>query len=247
MRQAGPDPMVWAMPTRITFVTIGQTPRSDLVPDLIEALPREVEIAELGALDGLGDDEIRDLEPSDDDHALVTRLADGRQAIVGKRSVTGRLVELLDEAPGATATVLLCTGEFPELDEATRDTARLGLSLDAQRLVDHGVAALCHGAGSLGLLVPLARQEGEHHLGADAGHEHHLGDAGRQRLTTAHASPYDDRSDFRIAGRALADCDAIVMHCMGYTDAQRRAVATASGRPVLLARRLVAAAIGQLF
>jgi len=38
----------------------------------------------------------------------------------------------------------------------------------------------------------------------------------------------------------------IVMHCMGYTEAMRRTVADVSRRPVLLARRLVAAAVGQL-
>jgi protein AroM len=36
------------------------------------------------------------------------------------------------------------------------------------------------------------------------------------------------------------------MHCMGYTEAQRAVVAEASGRPVLLARRMVASALSQL-
>jgi AroM protein len=36
------------------------------------------------------------------------------------------------------------------------------------------------------------------------------------------------------------------MHCMGYTDAMRQTVASVSKRPVLLARRLVAAAVAQL-
>lgn len=228
-----------AMPTRITFLTIGQTPRSDLVPDLVASLPRDVDVAEIGALDGLDDEAIAGLEPGEDDRALVTRLRDGRQAVIGKQWVTARLRVLLADAPDATATVLLCTGDFPELvpeREAGRGSGHLGLFLDAQHLVDHGVEALCHGARTLGLLVPLARQEGEHHLEPREG----------RSLKTAHASPYDDQADFEAAGHALADCDVIVMHCMGYTDAQRAAVA-GSGRPVLLARRLVAAGIGQLF
>lgn len=266
MRQGGPGPIVSAMPTRITFLTIGQTPRSDLVPDLVASLPRDVDVAEIGALDGLDDDTIAGLEPGEDDRALVTRLRNGRQAVVGKRWVTARLRALLADAPDATATVLLCTGDFPELvpdrkvdrdpgggvgsgptqpasdpvdprSSESADPGHLGLFLDAQHLVDHGVEALCHGARTLGLLVPLARQEGEHHLEPREG----------RSLKTAHASPYDDQADFEAAGRALADCDVIVMHCMGYTDAQRTAVAAGSGRPVLLARRLVAAGIGQLF
>jgi protein AroM len=161
--------------------------------------------------------------------------------------VTARLQEILDgirtpsavegtpgpqarqpDDPGGEATVLLCTGDFSTLRGPE-------LFLDAQHLVDHGVDALCHGARSVGMLVPLARQEDEHHYAPPPG----------QRLRTAHASPYED-DDFEAVGRSLSECGLIVMHCMGYTEAQRTAVARGSGRPVLLARRLVAAALGQL-
>jgi protein AroM len=222
--------MLWGMLERITFVTIGQTPRADLVPEIVSSLPRPVEVVELGALDGLDAGAIAALAPGDDDHALVTRLRDESQVVIGKRWLTGRLQELLDAtAPLATeATVLLCTGDFSLLRGPD-------LFFDAQHLVDRGVDALCHGAASVGLLVPLERQEGEHHYEPPAG----------QRLRTAHASPYED-ADFEAVGAKLTDCGLVVMHCMGYTEAQRDAVARGSGRPVLLARRLVAAALGQL-
>ncbi len=218
------------MPNRITFVTIGQTPRSDLVPELVGALPDAVEVVELGALDGLDERAIAGLAPGPEEAALVTRLRDGRQAVVGKPGIARRLRRILEsEAPEATATVLLCTGDFPDLDGP-------GLFLDAQHIVDHGIAALGGAARSVGLLVPLERQQESHHLRLRAG----------KMLRTAHASPYED-ADFAAAGRALADCGLIAMHCMGYTEAQREAVAEGSGRPVLLARRLVAAALTQVF
>jgi protein AroM len=230
---------------RISFLTIGQTPRDDLVPEIVAALPLAVEVREWGALDGLAAEQIADLAPDEHDHALVTRLRCGGQAIIGKRWVTGRIQEHLDDeaveaeanGPGATrrswrsgeATVLLCTGDFSELRPH-------GVFLDAQHLVDSAVDMLCHGAESIGLLVPLDRQQGEHHYHPPAG----------QRLRTAYASPYDADDDFEAAGRALADCDLVVMHCMGYSEAQRAVVVGASGRPVLLARRLVASALSQL-
>lgn len=230
MQQAGRDPIVCAMIERITFITIGQTPRTDLVPEIVSALPAAVQLRELGALDGLGTREVEDLVPGPDDHALVTRLRTGGQAVIGKRWVTERLQELLDGIEGGPgdATVLLCTGDFSTLRGPE-------LFLDAQHLVDHGVDALCHGARTVGMLVPLARQEDEHHYVPQPG----------QRLRTAHASPYED-ADFEAVGHSLSDCGLIVMHCMGYTEAQRTAVAKGSTRPVLLARRLVAAALGQL-
>ncbi|HSM60190.1 MAG TPA: AroM family protein, partial [Longimicrobiales bacterium] len=66
-----------------------------------------------------------------------------------------------------------------------------------------------------------------------------------QEVCVAHASPYlDDR--FEAAAAELSTCDVVVMHCMGYTEEQRRRVREASGTPVLLARRLVASAMAQL-
>ena len=215
---------------RITFLTIGQTPRIDMIPEIVAHLPRPVQISEMGALDGLEPDQIAGLAPGDDDHALVSLLRDGRQVVIGKRWVTGRIQSLLDERASDSheATVLLCTGDFSALQAPP-------LFLDSQHLVDHGVDALCHGVESVGLLVPLERQI----------REHHYRPPGDQTLRAAYASPYQD-DDFEAAGRELGECDVIVMHCMGFTEAQREAVAEGSGRPVLLARRLVGTALGQL-
>ena len=126
-------PLTDPAPPRVVMVTIGQTPRDDLVPEIVAALPRPVEVHEWGALDGLTREQIADLAPGEDDHALVTRLRNGSQAVIGKRWVTGRIQECLDARAtagwhGSEATVLLCTGDFSEL--LTR-----GLFLDAQHPV----------------------------------------------------------------------------------------------------------------
>jgi protein AroM len=218
------------MLSRITFLTIGQTPRRDIVPEVVGALPRSVDVREMGALDGLDGDQVAELVPGPEDHALATLMRDGSQVTIGKRWVTGRIQEMLDAASRGPdeATVLLCTGEFPGV-------SRRRLFFDAQHLVDHGVAALSAGASTFGVVVPLARQEGEIHVKPAPG----------QTLMTAHASPYAD-DDFAAVGQSLSACDLIVMHCMGYTEAQREALARGSGRPVLLARRLVSSALAQL-
>lgn len=218
------------MLTTVTFVTIGQTPRTDLVPEIASRLPSGTAVRELGALDGLGAAAVAALAPRAGEPRLVTRMADGSQAVVGKPWMHVRLQELLDRQPhdASALTVLLCTGEFPALRGP-------GIFLDAQHLVDHGVAALCDGLGSVGLMLPLAEQA----------EDFHWRPAPHQVLRVAHASPYEgDR--FEAAASELSGCDAVVMHCMGYTEAQRRRVAAASGRPVLLARRLVASALSQL-
>jgi protein AroM len=145
---------------------------------------------------------------------------------VGKNAIGDRVQQILDEIDSEAfdLSVLLCTGHLPSL------RAR-GMYLESQTLVDHGVRALSGGADLLGVILPLAEQEEQFDRRPFAG----------KTLRFSHASPY------RLhRARELAHADVIVMHCIGYTKAQRQRVARMSGRPVLLARRLVAAAIGQL-
>jgi len=218
------------MLTTVRFVTIGQTPRTDMVPDLVARLPEGTAIREVGALDGLDGSEVAALVPAPGEARLVTRMADGSQAVVGKAKMHARLQVILDglRRDPSVVTVLLCTGEFPGLRGP-------GVFLDAQHLVDHGVAALCAGMERVGLLLPAAEQA----------EEFHWKPAPHQELRVTWASPYvGDRFD--EAAQELAGCDAVVMHCMGFTEEQRRRVARASGRPVLLARQFVAAAVAQL-
>src|SRR3954466_3493164 len=52
-----------SMPNRVAFVTIGQSPRSDVVPDLLADTRMRFEVTERGALDGLEDAAIANLAP----------------------------------------------------------------------------------------------------------------------------------------------------------------------------------------
>ena len=87
----------------------------------------------------------------------------------------------------------------------------------------------------MGVLLPLPEQARGFHLRPTPD----------QEILFSHASPYEgDR--FTQGARELAGADLVVMHCMGYTETQREVVARISGRPVLLARRLVATALANL-
>jgi protein AroM len=215
---------------RVLLVTIGQTPRTDLVPEIGQWLGGQVEVEERGALDGLRADDIASMAPRPGDHRLVTRLADGSEAVVRKDLVHARLQTVFDAIPPERflCTVLLCTGHFPPFRVG-------GLFLDAQSIVDESVAAIARHARSIGLMVPLKEQIDEFHFRPGIG----------QTLKVSHASPYTP-GRLEHAASELADTDVIVMHCMGYTEAMRQTVAGISKRSVLLARRLVAAAVAQL-
>ncbi len=218
-------------PMRFAMVTIGQAPRPDMVPDLRACVADlAVEMAEFGALDDLDDAEIEAMAPGDGQPRLVSRLRDGREVALAKARVEDRLVALLARLDdmGFDAIVLLCTGHFEGLGLRTP-------LIESQIVVDETVAALAGSIGDLGILVPHREQFSAFHPIAAPG----------RKLRFSHASPYGDRR-FAEAGRELADTDLIVMHCMGYSDAMRREVAAASGRPVLLARQIVGSALREL-
>lgn len=215
---------------RLAFVTIGQSPRPDLVPEILERIGAPVEAVEAGALDGLSAAEVAALAPPPGEASLCTRMRDGSEVVIGKRRTRELLQKALDrlDGEGLDAIVLLCTGYFEHLHSRT-------LLIEAQRVVDATVDALSLGCRNLGVMLPLARQVEEFHVRSD----------GERRVTATHYSPYSGNR-LEAAARAVAGCDLVVMHCMGYSEAMRARTAELTKKPVLLARRIVAGAVQQI-
>ena len=215
---------------RIGFATIGQAPRSDTVPAIVAELGIAVEVVEAGALDGLDDAAIARLGAQPGEYQFATRLADGRQAVLGRSAAEARLAAVLErlDREGLDMIVALCAGaRLPALKHT--------LLVEPQRIVDGLTAALAANVKALGIVVPLERQVGQFHLEAQTHAE----------VRVTHASPYEgDR--FTQAGKELAGCDLVVMHCIGYGSAAQAKVAAACGVPVLTAPRIVAGVVKQL-
>lgn len=215
--------------SRLGVLTIGQSPRADVVPLLVESL--EGEIAEGGALDGLAEAEIAALAPAPGEYVLATRLRDGRQVTVSRERILPYVQSALDRlAPQVDAVLLLCTGEFPPL-RCDR------LLIEPSRLLYHVVAGVAAGQ-LLGVLVPLPEQVDEARRRWQA--------AGRVAAVAA-VSPYGD-GDFSQAAGVLreAGTELAVMDCMGYTREHKRRVVAAAARPAILAGTAVAAVLREL-
>jgi protein AroM len=219
---------------RMGMITIGQSPRTDLVPEIQEILGPEVEVMEAGALDGLSHEEVKRFYPRKGDIVLCTRMADGTEVVVGRRHIIPRVqhcVNVLTER-GAEVLLFLCTGRFPEFSTEK-------LFIEPQKIVDHMMAALLSGKERVGMLVPLASQT-----------EQARKKYGRLKgeVIIRAASPYGRPEELRTAGRELkaADPSLIVMHCMGYSEAMRRTLREITGKPIVLARSLVARVVKEL-
>jgi len=216
----------------VAFVTIGQTPRADIVPEMLAEIAPDrnrMVVHEYGVLDGLEGAALDAMRAGTDEPAFATRLRDGTEMAISVQRTEARLDTLLQSLDGQVdLIVMLCTGTQTQ---ALRQT----LVIEAQRVVDKTVEALAPSCRRLGILVPLTSQvqgfSDHHSLCADT--------------VVVAASPYT-HGDFEAAGAQLADCDLIVMHCMGYDRAMHQRVQTASARPVLLSRSVVAGVVRQL-
>lgn len=216
--------------SRLAFVTIGQSPRIDMVPEMLADIGGDVEAREYGVLDDVSEAEIASLHPAPGEPSFASRLRDGREAVLSQSGIEERLAGLLErvDRDGHDAVVLLCTGTQVE-------PLRHTLLVESQRIVDSTVEALASSCPKLGIMVPLARQ-------VDEFAARHVF---RGQPKVVAASPYAGAPMGERAAE-LADRDLIIMHCMGYTEAMRRDVREAVEAPVLLSRRIVSGAVRQL-
>jgi len=211
------------MAKRVAFLTTGQAPRVDLVPEMVGEIDASIEVIEAGMLDDLSAEEIAALRPAEGAPVIVSRLRDGTEVLMDHRKVAAGLQPLIERHAATDVQVLLCTGSFPALDGASL--------VKAGPVVDGRVAELAGGGRRIGVMVPGAAQIATYSRPDGS-------------MIAAHASPYG-APRWREAVSELADSDVIVMHCMGYTRAMGEQVAALSGKPTYVSRSLVAAAVAE--
>jgi protein AroM len=97
----------------VAAISIGQTPRPDLVEELTAILPDDGELREYGALDGV---DLATIPPIrfDAENPLGTRVSGGRQAIVDEPWLAPHVQRVVDQAAadGVDVGLLLCAAGF---------------------------------------------------------------------------------------------------------------------------------------
>jgi DNA-binding CsgD family transcriptional regulator len=208
---------------RIAFVTIGQAPRPDILPEVLGMLDVAPVCEQFGALDGLSREEIGRHPTRPRERSLYTRLADGSHVVAHADFVEDRLQELIGrlDRRGYDLIVLISTGVF-------RPIATLTPLVHGQRALDAWIAALVMGDCRIGVIYPLDQQtrtSPRHGL---------LIQNARLAAATGEAGSLAD------AASRVKEADFVLMHSVGYTEAMARQVAVASGKPVVTARRIIA-------
>ena len=218
---------------KIGLLTIGQSPRKDIIPTLKEILGERYEIVEAGALDGLTIEDIKSIEFGADDYLLVSRMRDGTEIRITKRFVLPLLQEKIHEleAKGVGLTVIMCTGKFPQFESR-------GLVVTPQEILK-GVLNGTLKKGRLGVVYPAREQT----KGAAS-------EFGREdvEVYADHLSPYGGESELGNLANRLAeqDLDLIFLNCFGFTSNIKEALAEKTGRPVIQSNALIARALKEL-
>ena len=219
---------------KVGTVTIGQSPRIDVIPQIRNVLGPNIEVLEKGALDGLSLEEVREFHPGPGDYTLVTRMMNGTEVKVAEERIMDRMRRCIAEfqAEPVEVIILLCTGEFPEIESEK-------IVLRPDRIMLNVVRSLLD-TGRLGVVVPSPEQIPL--LGArwEKIHLEVVADA---------VSPYTG-SDEELREKAnklkASDVDLVVLDCIGFNRETRALFREITEKPVLLPTTLVARIAGEM-
>lgn len=219
---------------KIGAITIGQSPRTDLIPEMEEILYDDIEIIQMGGLDGLTREEIETFVPGPDDYVLVSRLRDGTSVTFGESYVLPRLQQCIYELEkqGVSLILFLCTGEFPENFSSSVPLIFPNRILTS---VVSGIMPECR----MTVLTPSADQ---------CSHMNKKWGTFSKAVTSIPVSPYDGLDAVVNTAKIIKpdETDLIVLDCIGYTVEMKKQIHAMTGKPVILPRTLVARVINEL-
>jgi protein AroM len=213
------------------ILVLGQTPRTDIEALFAAYLPGTKLLVQ-GALDGLVTDDIDGLAREKGDYPLLTILSDGTTREIPMH----RLVPLLEdvarqlETRGASAAILFCAGDFPDLD------CRLPVIYPG-RIVPAMVGAVSR-TRRAGIVTPNPgqREPARRHWEAKG-----------FTVTVTVASPKDPAGmDAAAAHLQDPDLELVVLDCMGFDSKAALRLKALTRKPVLCSQSLVARAAAEL-
>ncbi len=222
-----------AMKKIIGMLTIGQTPRVDLLPALNEILGDEYEIIEAGALDGLSLEDVNGIEILPDDYILVSRMRDGTEVKITKRFVIPRVQEKITELEekGVSLTVIMCTGAFPQYESK-------GLVVTPQEILK-GVLNGSLKKGKLGVVYPTEEQM--------PGAQSDFGSADVETYADI-TSPYEGSEGLEALAERLSaqNLDLLLLNCFGFSSDLKKYIAERTGVPTIQSNAVVAGVLKEL-
>jgi protein AroM len=224
---------MWPFMHKVGFLTIGQSPREDIMVEMRPLLMPSIEVVEYGLLDDLNPGEIDALAPHEQETHLVSRLRNGTQVFLSERKISELLSKAIDYLIGGLnveAVGVLCTHEFQ------KKKLPFPVIFPSEQMKSH-LDKISY-VYKLGVVVPLesqiamTRQKWDH-----------------KRAFIVSKSPYVEGKTWEDTADILIDkkVDAVVLDCIGYTREDHREIAALLNLPVILPRTILSSAINRLF
>lgn len=211
---------------KIGLVTIGQSPRPDLLAPFQSRVAATNELMLTGALDGLSLSKIEQLAPASGEETLVTKVGESHSVIIARERIVELMQARIDEhqAAGCDLVVILCTGSFPEL---TADTPLVF----PDQVLHHFVKGVFP-QGKLGVIAPAAEQQAMMREKWEA----------YRSVAFGFLDPYDGEGALQ-SEFDLASSDLVVLDCMGFTSQTRTSLRHHTDKPIVVAQEVLAHAV----
>lgn len=219
----------------IAAVTIGQSPRDDLTPELKDILGEKCRIIEYGALDGYNFEEISTKFAAEaGEEVLVSRMRDGREVIFAEKYIVELVNEKLKliEDDDIDLILLLCTGRFENLESQK-------ILIQPQKIIYNLIKNILFDK-KMALIIPDQSQKGQI--------KKYWSEFNITPIIE-YASPYRDEKYLMEAAENLKNSEAelIYLDCMGYSKEMKEIVKKITNKRVILPREMIAFIIKGLF
>jgi len=219
---------------KVGAITVGQSPRVDVTPDLMPIFGDKVNLVEIGALDGLSYEEIGKFAPKEGDYVLVSRMNDGKSVTFAEKHILGRIQDCIYklEEEGVSLIVFFCTGNFPVEFESR-------VPLIFPNKVLGSIVPLLTRKSNINVLIPSELQ-----IEQAKERWNKLVD----KVTIFAASPYGKLEDIKeVADKLIgSEADLVVLDCIGYTQEMKDMICKRIKKSVVLPRTLAARVITEL-
>jgi protein AroM len=216
---------------KVGLLTLGQSPREDIVPEMNPFFLPQIQILEKGLLDDLHLDEIRRLKPETGETPLVTRLKKGGSVQLSEKKIRSLLPEAIDSMKKKMKVKMvgiLCTHEYQKTEFPPSVIFPFNsLKFLITRIID---------VKCLGVVFPLEGQ-------IDAVKKKWKKD----KVIVEVKSPYARGKSWQEIAQNFSrkKVEVVILDCIGYKIKDKRALQKLLSVPVLLPRVVLAFAIDQ--
>ncbi len=215
------------------MLTIGQSPRDDVLPILIKILGEGIEIIQAGALDGKTKEDLESIEFKEDAYVLVSRLRDGAEVKMTKDYVLPLLQQKIHslENQGVNMTVIMCTGKFPKFNSKK-------LVITPQEIL-RGILEASLKSGRLGIIYPAFEQV-------------NMAETEFKRpgveIYSDWLSPYSRKGKLEDLSLRLIEqkLDLIFLNCFGYGSYVKEYIKNNTGVPTIQSNSVIARMVKEL-